>query len=177
MQKGKIMEKKREAELIELAAKRILLPAGYISLDYQKNKSLLKIRFSERKVIYSKAEMKEGIIYDFDNYGELAGIELLDFFYEQTIEEINQADAEAIKQISETEQIRKEERAVRRRNRNRKITRGCCQFCGQDKHYICLQHNSHHLSKESFFKRLFRKRRYYTRKLIFTLAEKFGFVP
>lgn len=74
--------------------------------------------------------------------------------------------------LSKAQQLRKEKRAARRKRRRRYIRKGCCSQCGQPKHYICLEHNQHRHFGESFFKRLFRKRRYYARKLLFTLAEK-----
>ena len=78
-------------------------------------------------------------------------------------------------QLLETERIRKEKRAARRKLRRGKITKHCCQVCGKPKHYICLEHNQHWFGEPSF-KKFFRKRRYYARKLFFTLAEKLGFV-
>ncbi len=82
--------------------------------------------------------------------------------------------------LTEAERLRKENRAAKRkvwRQRRRKyIKKHCCPLCGQNKVYICLKHNQCQIRKESFFKRLFRKRRYYARKLYFSLAKRFGFV-
>jgi hypothetical protein len=83
-------------------------------------------------------------------------------------------------QLSKAEQLRKENRAANRqisRERRRKyIKKHCCQKCGQPKHYICLKHNQYQIRRESFLKKLFRKRRYYARKLYFSIAKGFGFV-
>ncbi len=73
------MNNKCDAELIEIAAKRLSIPDGYVSLDYQRNKNLLKIRYSERKVVSNKAEIKDGVFYDYDKDNQLVNIELLDF--------------------------------------------------------------------------------------------------
>lgn len=77
-------------------------------------------------------------------------------------------------ELSEVEQMRKEKRAARKKRQRRTLKRHCCEMCGQPKHYICLEHNQNR--KESFLKRLFRKRRYYVRKVYFSLAAKLGFI-
>ena len=74
------------------------------------------------------------------------------------------------------EQRRKERRPISRQYRNGIIKKHCCQKCGQPKHYVCLKHNQYRPLKESVFRKLFRKRRYYARKLFFTVARKLGFV-
>ncbi len=61
------------------------------------------------------------------------------------------------------EQRRIERKVIKKKNRNR-----------QPKHKYSLKHNQH--PRKSFFKILFRKRRYYARKIFFTVAEKLGFV-
>lgn len=72
------------------------------------------------------------------------------------------------------EQRRQERRAVKRANQRRKITRHCCNECGQPKHYICLEHNQH--LKKPFLLRLPQRIRYYSRKFYFNLVRRFGFV-
>lgn len=146
------MQEKQKAELIALVNKRILLPNNYISLDYRKKNKLLLIRFSDKKVIYSKADMNVGVIYDFDSNDSLINIEILDFVYEECSETVEP----------------KTKRDVRRKNRKNKITRHCCKHCGRPKHYVCLNHHQMPTPKISF---LIRKRiRYFSRKICFNLA-------
>ncbi len=79
--------------------------------------------------------------------------------------------------IENSEESLKQQRAARRKMGRRYLKKHCCRKCGQPKHYVCLQHNFHqHPVKESSFKKLLRRRRYYARKLYFTVARKLRLV-
>jgi uncharacterized protein YuzE len=160
----------QEARLFELATRRAALPKNFISLSYRKETDLLAIKFSDRKRIYSRADMREGIIYDYDSKDNLVCVEILDFGDVCIAEDVNESSA----QIIPGEVIKKSERAARKKNRKGKIVRHCCKLCGQPKHYICLEHN--HQIKPAFFKRLPKRFRYYLRKLYFNAARKLGLV-
>jgi uncharacterized protein YuzE len=160
----------QEAKLFEQAAKRAALPEKFISLSYRKETDLLAIRFSDRKRAYSKGDMREGIIYDYDSKDNLVGVEILDFGGISIAED----DNELLEQITLVEEITKTERAARRKNRKRKIVRHCCKVCGQPKNYICLKHNDQ--IKPTIHKLIPKKLRYYSKKLYFNVARKLGFV-
>ena len=75
------------------------------------------------------------------------------------------------------EQRRKVQRPISRQYRKGIIKKHCCNQCGQPKAYVCLTH-SEHLFRPSFFKvfkKLFKKTRYFARKLFFTAARRLGF--
>jgi len=61
------------------------------------------------------------------------------------------------------EQRRKERKAIKRKPK-----------IAHPERYVCVKQSSHR--KELYFKRLFRKRRYYARKLYFSVAKTFGLV-
>ncbi len=71
------------------------------------------------------------------------------------------------------EQRRKERKLVKRANR-KIIKKSCCKECGQPKHYVCLEHNPYR--RKSFFNKLIKKRRYYARKIYFSVAKKLKFI-
>jgi uncharacterized protein YuzE len=164
----------QEAELFEIAGKRTTLPEKFISLNYRKETDLLAIRFSNRKRIYSKADMKEGIIYDYDSKDNLVGVEIFDFCDAS----IGENKIESADQILVEEKIKKVEKIAQgknvNKNRARKITRRCCKECGQPKHYICLKHNSQF--KPATFRILPKRFKYYMRKFYFNVARKIGIV-
>jgi hypothetical protein len=157
-----------EAELFEQARSRASLPEEYISLDYRKETDLLAIRFSNKKRAYSRADMPEGIIYDYDSKDNLVQVEILDFY----IAVPGPSDDEPAKRVWVKEEIVKARRAERRKNRKRKIVRHCCPKCGQPKHYICLQHNQQ--IKPPIFKVILKRFRYYTKKFYYNVAGRFG---
>lgn len=171
------MKANQEVGFLKLASERVLIPSEYISIEHRIEKSLLKVRFSNNKVRYSKIDMEKGVIYDNDGDDNLVSVEILDFVEPTVIEE---SAIDETLTLTEAEQLRKEKRAAKRkvyRERRRKyIKKHCCPKCGKPKHYICLTHNQYQYLREPFFKRLFRKRRYYARKLYFSLAKTFGFV-
>jgi uncharacterized protein YfbU (UPF0304 family) len=158
-----------EAELLELAKKRLKLPNNYIFLEFQRKANILKILFSDKKIIHSKGDMKEGIIYDYDSKDNLVGIEILDFY--DVVSTSNNTKSEI--QITDKREIKKAERAARRKNRKKKIVRACCKDCGQPKHYICLEHNQY--KRRTIFQTLRKRVRYYSRKLYFNFGKKLGF--
>jgi uncharacterized protein YuzE len=157
-----------EAKLFELAKNRLELPNQYVFLEYQRKANLLKILFSDKKTIYSKADMKEGIIYDYDTKDNLVGVEILDFKNDLPISNITKADI----QITDKTEIKKFDRAARRKNRKSKVVRQCCTECNQPKHYICLTH--HNYKKKGIIKILANIKRN-SRKFYFHLGEKLGF--
>ncbi len=61
------------------------------------------------------------------------------------------------------ERRRTERKSLKRKNQNPEAT-----------HYIRVEQNPY--KKELYFKKLFRKRRYYLKKLFFTVAANLGFV-
>lgn len=69
---------------------------------------------------------------------------------------------------------RKERKPIKRANRRKNIKRSCCKECGQPKHYICLEHNSH--KKLGFIKRIQKLIRYNLRKIFFNVFAKLGFI-
>ncbi len=138
-------------------------------LEYQRKPNLLKILFSDKKTIYSKADMKEGIIYDYDTKDNLVGVEILDFY--DVVPGTNNTKSEI--QVTDRQEIKKVERAARRKNRKSKIVRHCCKDCGQPKHYICLEHNQY--KKRTMFQMFQKCVRYYLRKLYFNFGKKLGF--
>ena len=160
-----------EIELMKLATERVSIPSEYISIEHRKEKSLLKVRFSSNKVRYSKIDIEKSVIYDNDAEDNLVSVEILDFVFEETFTAEPQLS-------SEVERLRKEKRAAKRKayRERRKIfiKKHRCQKCGQPKQYVCLEHNQHR--KETFVKKLFRKRRYFARKLFFTITRILGFI-
>jgi hypothetical protein len=158
----------QKAELFEQARKRASLPEEYISLDYRKETDLLAIRFSNKKRAYSRADMPEGIIYDYDSKDNLVQVEILDFYIVVPV----QNDKEPATSITVEAEIKKAGRAARRKNRRSKIVRHCCKLCGQRKHYICLQHNQQ--IKPPIFKMILNKLRRYAKKFYFGVAGRFG---
>jgi hypothetical protein len=158
----------QETELFGQARSRANLPSEYISLDYRKESDLLAIRFSNKKRAYSRADMPEGVIYDYDSKDNLVQVEILDFY----IAASGRSDDEPVKQVWVKPEIVKARRAERRKNRKRKIVRHCCQECGQPKHYICLQHNQQ--IKPPIFKVILKRFRYYSKKFYFNVAGRLG---
>jgi hypothetical protein len=160
----------REEKLFELACSRVKLPENFISLDYRKETDLLAIRFSNKKRYYSRVDMPEGIIYDYDSKDNLVCVEILDFYPVLP----GEIDDEPAAKIWVEEGIVKTRRAAQRKRRRRTIKRSCCSQCGQPKHYICLEH--HRQKKRAFFKRFPNRLRYHTKKFCFKLAEKLGLI-
>ncbi len=159
-----------ETKLFELARSRATLPEKFISLDYRKETDLLAIRFSNKKRVYSRADMPEGIIYDYDSKDNLVQVEILDFYPVLP----DESDDEPGEKIWVEEEIVKTRRAAQRKRRRRTIKRVCCSQCGQPKHYICLEHNTQ--IKQTIFKRFPNRLRYHTKKFCFNLAEKLGLI-
>jgi uncharacterized protein YuzE len=159
----------QQARLFELARSRAKLPDEFILLNYRKETDLLAIKFSDKKSAYSRADMPEGIIYDYDFKDNLVSVEILDFYESFP----KQKDNELAAEVTIEREIKKVERAARRKNRKRKIVRHCCKKCGQPKHYICLEHGQKF--KQTIFKRLPKKFKYYTKKFYFNVAQKLGF--
>jgi hypothetical protein len=155
-----------EAKLFEQARSRANLPEEYISLDYRKETDLLAIRFSNKKRAYSRADMPEGVIYDYDSKDNLVQAEILDFY----VAFPGQNQNEPATSITVESETKKAERAVRRKNRKRKIVRHCCKQCGEPKHYICLTHNQQ--IKPPIFKVMLKRFRYYSKKFYLNLARK-----
>jgi hypothetical protein len=166
---------KQTAGLFELANERTQLPSEYISIEHRKEKSLLKVRFSNHKVRYSKIDMEKGVIYDKDADDNLISVEILDFVEPTVIEETAISETP---QLTEAEQLRKEMRAAKRKRRRQSgAGKSCCRFCGKPKHRICLEHHSFKKTEiEKLLLKPFRKTRYYARKMFFTVARKLGFV-
>jgi hypothetical protein len=158
----------QETELFEQARSRATLPDEYISLDYRKETDLLAIRFSNKKRTYSRADMPEGIIYDYDSKDNLVQVEILDFYAALP----GQNQNEPATSITVEAEIKRAGRAARRKDRKRKIVRHCCKECGQPKHYICLQHNQQ--IKPPIFKVILKKLRRYAKKFYFGAAGRFG---
>lgn len=75
--------------------------------------------------------------------------------------------------LSETEQLREEKIAARRKKRKRYVKRCRCRECGQPKHYICLEH---HPRRKTGIKKLLHQIRYQSKKLLFNLAEGLGLI-
>jgi hypothetical protein len=162
----------QEAALFESARTRTELPEEYVSLDYRKETNLLAIRYSYKKRAYSRADLPKGIIYDYDYKDNLVQVEILDFYAAAP----GRVDDELNAQVKVEGEIKKVERAARRKKRTRKIARQCCKECGQPKHYICLEHNSQIKLKikPTIFKTLSKRFRVYSRKVYFNLARKLG---
>jgi hypothetical protein len=160
----------REEKLFELACSRVKLPENFISLDYRKETDLLAVRFSNKKRFYSRVDMPEGIIYDYDSKDNLVCVEILDFYPVLS----GEIDEEPAAKIWVEEEIVKARRAAQRKRRRRTIKRVCCSQCGQPKHYICLEHNTQ--IKQTIFKRFPNRLRYHTKKFCFKLAEKLGLI-
>jgi hypothetical protein len=158
----------QETELFEQARSRANLPSGYVSLDYRKETDLLAIRFSNKKRAYSRADMPEGVIYDYDSKDNLVQVEILDFYAAFPGQNQNEPAAS----ITVEAEIKKAGRAARRKNRKRKIVRHCCKQCGEPKHYICLTHNQQ--IKPPIFKVILKRFRYYLKKSYFNFARKLG---
>jgi hypothetical protein len=158
----------QETQLFEQARSRANLPDEYISLDYRKESDLLAIRFSNKKRAYSRADMLEGVIYDYDSKDNLVQVEILDFYAVLP----GQNQNEPATSITVETEIKKAERAARRKNRKRKIVRHCCKQCGEPKHYICLTHNQQ--IKPPIFKVKLKRFRYYIKKFYFNVAGRFG---
>ncbi len=67
-------------EWLKLAAQRIKIPNDYVILKYQEDADLLVIRFSNGKSTYSKDDMDNGVIYNYDKDDNLVSMEILDLY-------------------------------------------------------------------------------------------------
>ncbi len=163
----------QETKLFELARSRAQLPESFISLNYRKETDLLAIRFSNKKAIYSRADMPKGVIYDYDSKDNLVQVEMLDFndAFPGVIDDKPPAKVWVNEEVVKARRAAKRERI--RENRKRKIANRCCKECGQPKSYVCLKHNQQ--IKPTIFKVIRKKFRYYTRKFYFNSARKLGF--
>lgn len=169
------MKENQQVEFLKLASERVLIPSEYISIEHRKEKSLLKVRFSNNKVRYSKIDMEKGVIYDNDANDNLISVEILDFVEPLVIEE---TAIDETPQLTEAEQLRKEMRAAKRKRRRQSgVKKSCCRECGKPKHRICLEHHSFKKTEiEKLLLKPFRRTRYYFKKLYFTIARTLGFV-
>ncbi len=165
---------KQVAGLFELANERVQLPSEYISIEHRIEKSLLKVRFSNNKVRYSKIDMEKGVIYDNDANDNLISVEILDFVEPTLIEETAISEMPT---LTEPGQLRKITRAAKRKRRRQTFKKSCCRECGKLKHYICLEHHQYKKSElKKFFERPFQRIRYYSKKLYFSLMTKLKFI-
>lgn len=73
------LEKKSSEELFKLANERVSVPTDYLYLKYFEEVDLLVIRFSENDSSYSKSNLDEDIIYNYDEADNLVSMEILDF--------------------------------------------------------------------------------------------------
>lgn len=64
-----------------------------------------------------------------------------------------------------TEEVIKQRRKDKSRNRKRTIKRHCCSLCGEPKHYVCLEHHPNQRNKG--FRKLWKKLRYNSKNLYF----------
>ena len=70
----------KTTELLKLAGQRIKIPNHYVILKYQEDADLLVIRFSNGKSTYSKDDMDNGVIYNYDKNDNLVSLEILDLY-------------------------------------------------------------------------------------------------
>ena len=70
----------KTGEWLELAGQRIKIPNDYVILKYQEDADLLVIRFSDGKSTYSKDDMDNGVIYNYDKNDNLVSLEILDLY-------------------------------------------------------------------------------------------------
>ena len=74
--------------------------------------------------------------------------------------------------LSESEQLKKEKRRIRRKSKRRLIRRHSCNQCGERKHYICL---NHHDFKKKGITKIYAVIRRYSRKVYFAFLVSIGF--
>ena len=70
----------KAGEWLKLAGQRIKIPNDYVILKYQEDADLLVIRFSNGKSTYSKDDMDNGVIYNYDKDDNLVSMEILDLY-------------------------------------------------------------------------------------------------
>jgi uncharacterized protein YuzE len=68
------------SEWLKLANERVNIPGNYVILKYQEDVDLLVIRFNDGKSTYSKDDMDNGIIYNYDRDNNLVSMEILDLY-------------------------------------------------------------------------------------------------
>ena len=72
-----------------------------------------------------------------------------------------------------TDEIIKQRRKDKSRNRKKTIKRHCCSLCGEPKRYICLDH---HPRPRKGLRRIWGRIKYYSRKTYFNLLRNLKFV-
>lgn len=70
----------KTSEWLKLAGQRIEIPNNYVILKYQEDVDLLVIRLGNGKSTYSKDDIDNGVIYNYDKNNNLVSIEILDFY-------------------------------------------------------------------------------------------------
>lgn len=76
------LEKKSTNELFKLANERVNVPTNFLYLKYFEEVDLLVIRFTENDSTYSKSNLDEDVIYNYDAEDSLVSMEILDLFGE-----------------------------------------------------------------------------------------------
>lgn len=74
------LEKKSTNELLKLANERVNIPTNFLYLKYFEKVDLLVIRFTESDSTYSKSNLDEDVIYNYDAEDNLVSMEILDLF-------------------------------------------------------------------------------------------------
>lgn len=74
------LEKKSTNELFKLANERVNIPTDFLYLKYFEEVDLLVIRFTDSDSTYSKSNLEEDVIYNYDADDNLVSIEILDIF-------------------------------------------------------------------------------------------------
>ncbi|MCY7376822.1 MAG: DUF2283 domain-containing protein [Pyrinomonadaceae bacterium] len=68
------------SEWLDLAQHRVEVPADWLEIEYQEDADLLYIKISNSKAASSKADLDDEVVFDYDETGELVGIEILNFY-------------------------------------------------------------------------------------------------
>lgn len=74
------MEEDIKAKVLSLAAERFEFPNKCLSLRYYDEQNLMLIKFSNDKIVRSEDDIPKGLVYNFDNKGEIVSVEALDFY-------------------------------------------------------------------------------------------------
>lgn len=90
---------------------------------------------------------------------------------------IEQTSIDEALPLTEAELVRNEKRRIRNQKRRKSLKRHCCKKCGQQKHYVCLEHHQFKKTEvEKFLERPLPRIQYYLRKLYFSSMRKLKFI-
>ena len=67
-------------EWLNLAQQRVEVPTDWLKIEYQKDADLLYIKVLDSKAAYSKSDLDDEVILDYNENDELVGIEILNLY-------------------------------------------------------------------------------------------------